>query len=415
MIKIIDTKNNFDITNEVKTPGYVQTTPFITKAYKEDFDSFYLYATYNYTPGGIYGVKVTKTEDEISAQGFDLFIPDESLANYCICNPIADSSGNIYYKNDSGHLIALERVPLSGNSILSFKIGDSEGEINDEEGTIEIEVDSDTTLKNVVPEITISENAKISPKIGEEVDLREDVTYTVTAEDGTEKKYIVTATKEKSGSSGGGGGRGSASVSLPDNTKKDEENITTNVEESKSEKIDFSDTKNHWAKDYISFLTEKGYITGKTADSFAPDDKITRAEFITILYRISGETAEFTPAFTDVSENAWYAKGVSWANAKKITQGINENEFAPNQNITREQMATFITRFASTLEINLKEDNNQQAFTDESSFSEWAISSIYAMQKAGIISGKDNNIFAPTDNATRAESAKMLAVLLMNN
>jgi len=210
--------------------------------------------------------------------------------------------------------------------------------------------------------------------------------------------------------SGGGGG------SSADNNEKQEE---TDTEDPKTENIEpeisvhqFTDVKEHWALEYINKLVKKGIIKGKNETEFAPDDNITRAEFVTLLYRISGEKVENYKGFSDVNASDWYADSVAWARMSGITSGVTESLFAPHENITREQAATFIVRFANYIKLNLEKKEVVGEFADINRVSEWAKPAVKIMQSAGIISGKGSNTFAPTENTTRAETAKMLTLVM---
>ena len=148
-------------------------------------------------------------------------------------------------------------------------------------------------------------------------------------------------------------------------------------------------------------------------DGFAPEDNITRAEFVTVLARMSGEDLkDLTQTFNDVGTEDWYAKNVSWALRAGITSGISKTEFAPNAKITRQDMAVMLVRFAEYMQQDLKSKFDTFNFGDEESISDYAKNAVQIMQNVGIISGWDNGNFAPTETATRAEAAKMLDMLL---
>jgi len=182
----------------------------------------------------------------------------------------------------------------------------------------------------------------------------------------------------------------------------------------KQKAIQFDDVGNtHWAKDYISYLAGKGIINGKSENIFAPDAKITRAEFITILARISGEAAVgYTNEFEDVKASDWFAGSVAWAVKNGITNGKTPTGFSPNDSISRQDMAAMIVRFAKALKFELPLKNTLTNFTDSETISGYAKDAIIKMQTAGILSGKNENRFMPQDNATRAEASKMLAILV---
>ncbi len=175
----------------------------------------------------------------------------------------------------------------------------------------------------------------------------------------------------------------------------------------------FKDVNNKfWAAEFINPLAKAKIINGTSADEFSPNDDITRAEFVTILARMSGDTMPAAnDKFSDVATDAWYAQSTAWATENKITKGLTETTFAPNNKITRQEMAVMLVRYAEYKKYTLPETNQAADFADEKAIADWAVNSVKAIQKAGIINGKENNMFAPTDNATRAEAAKMLYLI----
>ncbi len=174
---------------------------------------------------------------------------------------------------------------------------------------------------------------------------------------------------------------------------------------------DVSDS--HWAKTAIETLADKKVIFGKTETTFAPNDAITRAEFVSILARMSGDDLSATQtSFTDVPSDSWYASSVAWAVKAGVVSGITETTFAPNQLITREQMAAILVRYAQYKGINLSETKPARTFTDQESISSYAADAVSIMQNSGIISGTETGAFAPQNSATRAEAAQMLYLLL---
>lgn len=231
---------------------------------------------------------------------------------------------------------------------------------------------------------------------------KEAVTEDSSSEDSTTDDTSSNNTSLRPSSNGGGG-------SLKKEIK--EEAIEEKKEDVK-ESVYFTDTKGHWAENYIERLAKEKIITGKSAESFAPDDEITRAELVTLLFRLSKDNlVKITDMFNDVKENDWCASAISWAKEKGIANGISENEFKPNEFVNREQCAVFIMRFCTLMEYKFEESENA-SFTDEANFSDWSRESIVKAQKYGIINGFEDGSFAPDVTATRAEIAKMLCSML---
>ncbi len=198
-------------------------------------------------------------------------------------------------------------------------------------------------------------------------------------------------------------------------SEKDEptdEQLAEQPDEPQAATVSFNDIENHWAKSFIEQLAAKGHISGKQEGSFAPDDSITRAEFLAILFRMSGEASHGNEAFEDVGDGDWFKDAVIWAAANGVASGVSNTEFAPDADITREQMAVMLKRYIDCFGIELAENEENEEFADAAEISAWAANSVAAMQRLGIISGKGNNCFMPKDNATRAEAARRLSVLL---
>ena len=176
-----------------------------------------------------------------------------------------------------------------------------------------------------------------------------------------------------------------------------------------------SDVKeNDWYYSYVKTAYEKGLMKGISDTEFAPNEKLTRAMFVTILYRMDGEPEARTSAFTDVEKGAWYEKAVAWANAKGIVQGVSETVFAPNENITREQMATIIFRYAKYKGVDTEavtKDTNTLSHNDIFEVSDWAQEGMHYCIAAGIINGDENGDLLPKNNATRAETVAVITRL----
>ena len=166
------------------------------------------------------------------------------------------------------------------------------------------------------------------------------------------------------------------------------------------------DYLNHWANDTIQLFLDKGYISGYPDGSFKPEGYITRAEFITIVNKVFGHTEMADIKFTDVSVNDWYYQEVQKAYKAGYISGLSETQFAPNENLTREQAATVVSKI-----VNL-EDNSQgiKKFIDNNEISVWAKDFVGAAAEAGIIKGYEDNTFKPQNFIKRAE-----AVVILNN
>ena len=201
--------------------------------------------------------------------------------------------------------------------------------------------------------------------------------------------------------SGGGGGGSTGGVISSD---------PTNVPGS-DWKNPYDDVKDgSWYYDYVKTVTEAGLMNGQ-GSGFGPDGKLTRAMMVTILYRMSGSPAVTgVNPFTDVPAGTWYSDAVLWAYDKGIVKGTSETTFAPTADITRQDMATIIARYAAAFQIELKAADGS-TFSDDSAIAGYAKDAVYSMKASGILSGKGNDRFDPQGTTTRAETAKVIALL----
>ncbi len=166
--------------------------------------------------------------------------------------------------------------------------------------------------------------------------------------------------------------------------------------------------KNSWAHEGIDFCTELGFMNGMNENIFAPNENATRAEFITILYRMAGcPQIEFCNSFSDVPDGEWYTDAIEWATANSIVTGTIEEQFDPSGNISREQVATFLYRAMDCPDVS----GNLSAFYDGLDVHSYAKDSMIWATQEGIINGiKDGSMtkLAPQDTATRAQIASII-------
>lgn len=172
----------------------------------------------------------------------------------------------------------------------------------------------------------------------------------------------------------------------------------------------FTDTANHWAKADIDFVAARGLLSGTGNNQFSPDTGMTRGMFVTALGRLAGiDPAQYkNTKFTDVAATAYYAPYVAWAAEKGIVNGTTDTTFAPDTNISREQMAVIMQNYAKAMGYTVPKTREAVTFADNSSIGSWAKDAVKAMQMAGVLNGKDGNRFDPQGTATRAEVAAVL-------
>ena len=172
----------------------------------------------------------------------------------------------------------------------------------------------------------------------------------------------------------------------------------------------FTDIAGHWAKQDIEFVAARGLLSGTGNSLFSPDGTMTRGMFVTALGRLAGvNPADYqTRSFTDVKADAYYAAYVEWAAQKGIVSGTGEGLFSPDAPVTREQMAVMMTNYAGQMGYAIPTPLAEAAFVDSDKVSEWAAKEVTAMQRAGIVKGRDGNRFDPQASATRAEVSVVL-------
>lgn len=150
---------------------------------------------------------------------------------------------------------------------------------------------------------------------------------------------------------------------------------------------------------------------GTTNTTFAPNEPLTRGMLVAILYRADGEPAvNKSIPFGDVKADMYYANAVVWAQQNGIVNGVSETEFAPDDNITREQIAAIMHRYAQYkgYDVSVGESTNILSYTDAENISEYAISAMQYAVGSGLMKGKTESTINPLDNATRSEIAAIL-------
>ncbi|MEN6326387.1 MAG: S-layer homology domain-containing protein, partial [Syntrophomonas sp.] len=185
--------------------------------------------------------------------------------------------------------------------------------------------------------------------------------------------------------------------------------------------IEFSDVKNHWAKEAINDMGSRMIVSGVDQENYAPDQDITRAEFAAIMVKSlglapgTGETR-----FSDVENSKWYCEYIKTASSYDIIYGYGDKTFGPNDTITREQVMTIIARVMKItgLDCSLADGEAEkllQTYSDSADASGYARESIAACLKTGLVSGKSVDTMAPKDNISRAETAVMVQRLLQKS
>ena len=163
-----------------------------------------------------------------------------------------------------------------------------------------------------------------------------------------------------------------------------------------------------WYADAVQYVCENGIMNGISETAFGPDRITTRAMAVTMLYRLEGEPDAVASGFADVPADAYYADAVAWAQANDIVNGVSETAFAPDDPVTREQMAAVLYRYAQFKGYDVTASNDLSSYTDASRISSYAITAMGWANAAGLITGNTGTTLNPRGNATRAEVATIL-------
>ena len=161
-----------------------------------------------------------------------------------------------------------------------------------------------------------------------------------------------------------------------------------------------------WYHEAIDFVVTNGMMNGVADDRFAPHGVITRAMFVTIIYRLEGEPAvKGENTFSDVENGTWYTNAVIWASENGIVNGYGNGKFGPSNEITREQMAKIMYNYAEFKGYDVSGRDNLKAFNDVDTVSSWAVEEMKWAVNAGLINGKGDGRLDPKSNAERCQAA----------
>lgn len=199
-------------------------------------------------------------------------------------------------------------------------------------------------------------------------------------------------------------------------TFKEEGKTTDDKDDDKDEEttetteLNFTDVKeSDWFFKGVSYVVDKGIMSGVSENEFAPNAKLTRAMLVQMLYNMEGRPAcDAENAFIDVPVGQWYTDAVIWANDAKIVSGMGEGLFAPNMEITREQMVAMMYNYAKYKGYDVTASADLSTFTDSASVSAWAQPAMQWAVAEGYISGMGGSLLAPQGTATRAEIASVI-------
>ena len=180
-------------------------------------------------------------------------------------------------------------------------------------------------------------------------------------------------------------------------------------------KLPFTDVReSDWFYDDVVFAYENGLFSGTSDTTFSPNTSMTRAMLVTVLYRLEGQpTVNGRSGFSDVTFNSYYEDAVTWAADNGIVNGISTSTFSPNANVTREQMAAILYRYAQYKKYNTAANSSLNSFSDHASVSGYAVTPLQWAVAEKLINGSAGKLM-PTGNATRAQVAAILHRFVTN-
>ena len=165
-----------------------------------------------------------------------------------------------------------------------------------------------------------------------------------------------------------------------------------------------------WYADAVKYVFDQGLMSGMSAQEFGPDGQVTRGQVVTILWRLAGSPTVSGKTFTDVSASVWYADAVAWASANGVVSGYESGLFGPEDQVTREQLAAILYRYAQLSGKDTDQTADLSGYTDSVTISAWAPQALKWAVGSGLISGTGTHTLSPRGTATRAQ----IAVILQN-
>lgn len=164
-----------------------------------------------------------------------------------------------------------------------------------------------------------------------------------------------------------------------------------------------------WYEDAVQFAYDKGWLTGTSATTFAPDAAATRGMIVSILHRLAGAPAAETDVpFEDVASGAWYADAVRWGVAEGLISGYDDATFGPDDAVTREQFAAMLQRYDQWRGESDGTRSDLSGYEDASAISDWAIDAVAWAHAQGLLTGTSETTLDPQGPAARAQVAAVL-------
>ena len=166
----------------------------------------------------------------------------------------------------------------------------------------------------------------------------------------------------------------------------------------------------HWAHDDITYVYENDLMNGTDGSLFSPESTTTRAQVVTVLYRLAGQpAADWENPFWDVPASAWFHDAVTWAWENDITGGVSSTHFGAGNAVTREQLAAFLYRYAQDQGYDTSARADLSGYSDAGLVSSYATEALSWANATGLITGTTGTTLSPQGSATRAQVATILS------
>ena len=166
----------------------------------------------------------------------------------------------------------------------------------------------------------------------------------------------------------------------------------------------------HWAHDDITYVYENDLMNGTDGSLFSPESTTTRAQVVTVLYRLAGQpAADWENPFWDVPASAWFHDAVTWAWENDITGGVSSTHFGAGNAVSREQLATFLYRYAQDQGYDTSARADLSGYSDAGLVSSYATEALSWANATGLITGTTGTTLSPQGSATRAQVATILS------
>ena len=177
--------------------------------------------------------------------------------------------------------------------------------------------------------------------------------------------------------------------------------------------LPFTDVDGHWALSSIDCVYRRGLMQGTSDTAFSPERIVTRGMIAAILYRLAGQPdVKDTGVFNDVAADSYCADAAAWAAETGVMQGYTATDFGPNDAVTRQQLAAILYRYAAHSGLDVSARADLSAFTDAGSIGGYAVEAMQWANARQLINGRSNTVLDPGGNATRAQTAVILARFL---